>query len=95
MAGKVNESLWRIVRLRPGTVEELRRIEAKLRFSFENGRGGIGPDDLDRISIDAIVCELIRRYEEHLGRGQEARKAARAAKKKSKESVQAPDEPQS
>lgn len=83
MAGKVNESLWRICRLRPGTVEQLRTFEKKLRASYERGDHANGPDDQDRISIDALVGELLRRDREHERRSTEAWKRRRKGKKSS------------
>jgi len=65
MSGKVNETLWRMVRIRPETVYRLRDLEARIRKARENGFTEVNPDEMDRISIDALICELLRRDDEH------------------------------
>jgi len=75
MSGKVNESLWRIVRLRPDTVTRLRVFEARVRAAREMGFTEVNPNEQDQISLDALICELLRRDEEHMERSLKATKA--------------------
>jgi len=77
MAGKVNETLWRMVRLRPETVYRLRDLEIRIRRARENGFNEVNPDELDRISLDALVCELLRRDDEHRERSKSPGKKRR------------------
>jgi len=74
MAGKVNETLWHIIRVRPLTAKALRQFGDRLRNSFENGQGSVGPNDRDTIPMDAIITELLRREQEHSERSKKAQK---------------------
>jgi len=81
MSGKVNESLWRITRMRPATVSRLRSFEKQLRVSYENGVMSVNPNERGEISIDQLVNVLLDRNESHKERGKRARKGRQARKK--------------
>lgn len=78
MAGKVNETLWRMVRLRPETVDRLRRLEKSIRTARERGKSRINPNEQDQISLDSLIGELLTRFEQHQER---SRKAAQRRRK--------------
>ena len=73
MAGKVNETLWRMTRLRPSTVDRLRVFEQRIRNAREMGETHVNPNEQDEISIDALVQELLRRDEEHVQRSRRSK----------------------
>jgi len=74
MAGKVNETLWHIIRVRPSTAKALRQFGEQLRSSFETGQGNVGPNERDVIPMDAIIVELLRREAEHTERSKKAQR---------------------
>lgn len=80
MAGKVNETLWRMVRLRPATIERLRRFETIVRHAREYRDHPVNTDEQDRISLDTLINELFRRDEAHRRRSQESGKRRRKSK---------------
>lgn len=80
MPSKVNESKWRMVRLRPQTVVSLREFETKLRNAREKGQGRVDPNERDQMSLDSIIAELLRREHAHQMRSRQAGQRKRKTK---------------
>lgn len=72
MPSKVDESKWRMVRLRPQTVFGLREFEQTLRNARERGQGRVDPNERDQMSLDSIIAELLRREHAHQMRSRKA-----------------------
>ncbi len=78
--GKVNESKYRLVRLRRDTVKALDALIERWSSAWERGEGIVPPSNVtDGISYDAAVQELVRREDAKAARSRKGRRPQKAA----------------